>query len=124
MFLSLAPTLQSHDKAKPFRKKGFPLFDELGDLIDGTRATGEFAFRAGQTPGPSYTRHSSPVTPPGDDFDSRIDPVLLGISKDTTLSRRPRSPLNWENDKYSDDDTPNQAFNKVSLTPNDAHAYF
>ena len=47
-----APLPQSHPKASPFRKKGFPLFDKIGNLIDGTRATGEFAFWAGQTLAP------------------------------------------------------------------------
>jgi hypothetical protein len=75
-------------------------------------------------PGPFIYSALVPCYSPGDNFDSRIDPVLLGISKDTTLSCRPRSPLNWENNKYSDTDTPNQAFNKVSLTPNNAHTYF
>jgi hypothetical protein len=51
---------QSHPKVKPFCKKGFPLFDKIGNLIDGTCATGEFAFRAGQTLGPSNTHHSLP----------------------------------------------------------------
>ncbi|KAI9448730.1 hypothetical protein BJY52DRAFT_1097274, partial [Lactarius psammicola] len=32
--------VKKNTKAKPFRNKGFPLFDEIGDLIDGTRATG------------------------------------------------------------------------------------
>ena len=68
--------MQNHPKASPFRKKGFPLFDELGDLIDGTRAMGEFAFRVGNNSGPSHTRHSSPPTPPQDDY-VPIDPRLL-----------------------------------------------
>ena len=113
------PSLQKHPKAQPFRKKGFPLFDDIGNLIDGTRATGEFAFRAGQsrqTPGPSYTRHSSPATPPGDDYDARIDPELLDISKDTSLTRNAnnsRTRFEWENDKYSDDEEPIQVRNSV-----------
>ena len=102
------PSFQSHDKVKPFHKKGFPLFNKIGNLINSTHTTGEFAFQAGQTPGPSNTRHSSPATPSEDDFESRIDPVLLSISKDITLSHRPCSPSNWENDKYSEDDTPNE----------------
>lgn len=98
--------LQSHPKAKPFRKKGLPLYDEIGNLIDGTRATGEFAYQAGQTPGPSNNRHSSPATPPGDSFDSQIDPILLGISNNSTNTTRPRSPFEWEKDEYSENETP------------------
>ena len=104
--LLTCPFLQSHPRAAPFRNKGFPLFDEIGNLIDGTRATGEFAFRAGQSPGPSKTRHSSPATPPGDDFDSRIDPALLEISNKTKNKTRARTPFDWEKDEYSDNETP------------------
>ena len=110
--LSLVPLtltiFQTHESVKPFRRKGFPLFNEISNLINGTRATGEFAFWAGPTPGPSNTQHSSPATPPGNDFDSRIDPVLLGISKDTSTNYRPHSPFHWEYNRYSEDDTPNE----------------
>ncbi|KAH9013586.1 hypothetical protein EDB84DRAFT_1568586 [Lactarius hengduanensis] len=79
---------KKHPKAGPFRKKGFPFFDEIGDLIDGTRATGEFAFRGGQSAGPSHTRHSSasPTPPPNNDSFA-IDPVLLDVSRDLNSSR-------------------------------------
>jgi hypothetical protein len=30
--------------AKPFYKKGIPLFDEIAELVDGTHTTGENAF--------------------------------------------------------------------------------
>lgn len=33
---------------KPWRKKAFPLHDDLAILIDGTVATGESAFRPGR----------------------------------------------------------------------------
>ena len=101
------PLPQSHPKANPFGRKGFPLFDEIGNLVDGTCATGEFAFRAGQSPGPSYTRHSSPATPPGDDFDSHIDPILLGISNNSTTMTRSHTLFHWEGDVYSENETPN-----------------
>jgi hypothetical protein len=100
---------QSHPKAKPFCKKGFPLFDKIGNLIDSTHATGEFAFQAGQTLGPSNTCHSSPATPPGDDFDPQIDPILLGLSHNTTCSLdtiRPHTLLSWENNRYLDSKSP------------------
>ena len=34
------PSFQSHDKAKPFHKKGFPLFNKISNLINGTHTTG------------------------------------------------------------------------------------
>lgn len=108
VLLTCPPLFSEPWQGKPFHKKGFPLFDKISNLIDSTCATGEFAFQAGQTPGPSNTQHSSPATPSGDDFESQINPVLLSISKDITLSCRPGSPSNWENNKYSKDDTPNE----------------
>jgi hypothetical protein len=45
--------IQKHPKAKPFKKKSFPLYDELAELIDGTRATGASVFRVGS---PSLAR--------------------------------------------------------------------
>lgn len=44
------------------------------DLIDGTRATGEFVFRGGQSPSPS---HADDTTPAPFSYDGKIDPVLL-----------------------------------------------
>ncbi|KAH9022583.1 hypothetical protein EDB85DRAFT_2151721 [Lactarius pseudohatsudake] len=56
---------------KKFRTKPFPLFDAVGELVDGTRATGKRAFRAGQ---------ASVFPPPPSDF--AIDPTLDDISLD------------------------------------------
>ena len=106
------PFPQSHPKAAPFRKKGFLLYDEIGFLIDGTRATGEFAFRTGLSPGPSFTRHSSPATPPGDDFDSRIDPVLLGISNNSTNTTKSCASFDWEKEREE-----YETHNTVSIHP-------
>jgi Myb/SANT-like DNA-binding domain len=78
---------QKHPKAAPFRKKGFPLFVEIGDLIDGSRATGEFAFRVGEASGPSHTQQSPIPSPSEDPYDIPIDPVLLGISHNTDNTR-------------------------------------
>lgn len=65
----------------------FPLFNAIGDLIDGTQATGHSVFQAGQTS--TFDHHDSPAhknTP--DSIDSKIDPVLLDLSwnKDKDLS--------------------------------------
>jgi len=38
-------TCQSHPASSPFKKKGFPLFDELAYLCDDVLATGVEAFR-------------------------------------------------------------------------------
>jgi hypothetical protein len=62
--------VQNQSMAKALRKKGFPLFDDTAELVDGTRATGENAFRAGRTPATSVmTSHKIP-----------IDSVLLNTS--------------------------------------------
>lgn len=90
---------QSHNKVKLFHRKGFPLFNKIGNLIDSTCATGEFMFWAGQNSGPSNTWHSSPATPSEDNIESQINPILLDISKDTTLTHRPHTPYHWEDDK-------------------------
>ncbi|KAH9059520.1 Myb/SANT-like DNA-binding domain-containing protein [Lactarius vividus] len=63
---------ESHKKARPFHnKKRFPLYDNIAELVDGTRATGANAVRFGQTPGSSRTQTPS----------FAIDPVLLDQSK-------------------------------------------
>ena len=50
--LSNAPSIQSHPKAKPYRTKPFPLFDDMAELVGLTRATGHGSYRAGETPEP------------------------------------------------------------------------
>ncbi|KAH8978076.1 Myb/SANT-like DNA-binding domain-containing protein [Lactarius hatsudake] len=70
----LAP--ESHKRVRPFRnKKRFLLYDNIAELVDGTRATGANAIRFGQTPGSSRAR--APTPPPS----FPIDPVLLDQSK-------------------------------------------
>ena len=62
---------------KALRKKGFPLFDEIAELVGGTRATGENAFWAGQpTPAPTQNATESAST----SYEPVIDPELLDIS--------------------------------------------
>lgn len=99
------PLPLEYPRAAPFRNKGFPLFEEISNLIDGT-TTGEFAFWAGQSPGPSNTQHSSPATPPRDNFNSRIDPALLEISNKTKHKARACTPFEWEKDEYLSNVTP------------------
>ena len=67
----------SNNKLKTFRTKPFPLYNTIGDLIDGTQATGEGVFQAGQMSAfdcnISPTHNNSPS-------DTNIDPSLLEIS--------------------------------------------
>ena len=58
--------------AKPLHKKGFPLFDDIAELVDGTRATGENAFRVGQS-----TQNAAASKPTS--YEPVIDPQLLDM---------------------------------------------
>ncbi|KAG6806149.1 hypothetical protein H0H92_012501 [Tricholoma furcatifolium] len=49
--------VQGHPKAKTFRKKPFPLFEDIGSLIGDTTATGEFALSS------TFTSDVFPSTP-------------------------------------------------------------
>lgn len=46
LYLSLCSLqkVSNQTMAKPFRKKGFPLFDDIAELIGATHATGQNAF--------------------------------------------------------------------------------
>lgn len=46
---------QSHQKAAPFKTKGFPLFDHLQLLVHGIIANGSNSFSAGSAPAPAST---------------------------------------------------------------------
>ena len=67
---------KKHPKAKPFKNKSFPLFDNIGDLVDGTRATGEYVFQGGQSPTQSNESTLAPIS-----YDGQIDLILLQESK-------------------------------------------
>jgi hypothetical protein len=60
--------------AKSLREKGFPLFNDIVELVGGTRATGEHAFRAGQPNWASSTQNTTAS------YELVIDPTLLEIS--------------------------------------------
>ena len=62
---------------KTFRTKPFPLYNAIGDLVDGTRATGEGVFQAGQTS--AFDRNVSP-THDDSPSDTNIDPSLRETS--------------------------------------------
>ncbi|KAH9008954.1 hypothetical protein EDB84DRAFT_1571646 [Lactarius hengduanensis] len=76
---------KKHPKAGPFRKKGFPLFNKIGDLIDSSRTTGEFVFR-------------------GDNDNFAINPNLLDISCDMNSSRDRNN--SWDDEGASENETP------------------
>ena len=61
--------------AGPLRTNGFPLFSQVGELVDGLQATGKYAFQGGlATPTPP-TQNTAAAVP-----DTVIDPVLLDTS--------------------------------------------
>ena len=67
---------------KPLRKKGFPLFKDVGELVDGTRATGKGTFRALVRADPA-TQASSTQNAAASASTSHqpvIDPKLLDMS--------------------------------------------
>lgn len=71
--------------SRKYRTKPFPLYDPIGDLVDGSRATGEGTFHAGQVsafaPPPSETpAHDRSPSPTMSDED--IDPRIKDISRD------------------------------------------
>jgi hypothetical protein len=70
-------SLQNHPKANPWRKKPFPLYDDISELVDGTRATGQNAFRAGQMRRSSSASQILTTPTSSSDQDSAIDPTLL-----------------------------------------------
>ena len=52
---------KKHPKVKPFKNKSFPLFDDIGDLVDGTRATGKYVFWGSQSPTQSNESTLAPI---------------------------------------------------------------
>jgi hypothetical protein len=73
--------------AKPLCRKGFSLFNEFTELVDGTCAMGQDAFRAGQpTPAPLTQDPSASASM---SYEPVIDPQLLEISSERgpTLDR-------------------------------------
>ncbi|KAF8271334.1 hypothetical protein EI94DRAFT_1698111 [Lactarius quietus] len=66
---------------KVFCTKPFPLFEAIGDLVDGTRASGKGAFQAGQIS--AFDQHDSPARSHfPNPIDSKINPVLHEVSQD------------------------------------------
>ncbi|KLO05895.1 hypothetical protein SCHPADRAFT_838762 [Schizopora paradoxa] len=102
-------------KAKPWRKKTFPLYDDLASLVDGIVATGEGAFRPGrekshtpgnvETPTPTEPSPSSPRTTNDED----IHPSL----RDTTMSDDEQLELDADPDADADSEPEMSAGKKV-----------
>lgn len=63
---------------KTFRSKAFPLYNAIGDLVDGTRATGEGVFQAGRVS--AFDPNDSPTRGNSQSSDAYIDPALQEIS--------------------------------------------
>ncbi|KAH9037596.1 Myb/SANT-like DNA-binding domain-containing protein [Lactarius pseudohatsudake] len=64
---------------KKFRTKAFPLYNAVGELVDGTRATGKNTFHAGQR---SVFNPTQPQTREPTPYDFSIDLILQDISRD------------------------------------------
>ena len=65
--------LQGHPKAKPYRTKAFPLYDDIAELVCGARATGERCYRGGASQEDARTCTATQTGTPH----SVIDPALL-----------------------------------------------
>jgi hypothetical protein len=63
---------------KTFCTKAFPLYNQFGDLIDGTQATGEGVFHAGGMS--AFDPNDSPTHGDSPSSDANIDPSLREIS--------------------------------------------
>ena len=98
---------------KTFCTKPFPLFDAIGDLIDGTHATGEGIFQARQTS--VFDQHNSPAhdNSPGS-VNSRIDPVLIEVSHDMDKASNQVRPFQIQRD-LTDSITSEQESQRVIL---------
>ncbi|KAJ7788309.1 hypothetical protein B0H13DRAFT_2395059, partial [Mycena leptocephala] len=92
-------------KVAGWRFKGFPLYDEMAQLIDGAVATGEGAFHPGQqvanVPSPDW-----PSDLPDDDGDDNIDPYLKGPAGHVDpLAQTPKTPGSPVSGSRSDDNS-------------------
>ncbi|KAI9452920.1 Myb/SANT-like DNA-binding domain-containing protein [Lactarius psammicola] len=97
--------VKEHHQHQKFQQKKFPLYDEIADLIDGTRATGANAFRAGQV-----SIYAKNLPTPTQSFDeSAIDPLLWSssdnVEKATDVTDRvPRKPTRKPGASFYDSD--------------------
>jgi hypothetical protein len=57
---------QAHPKAKPWRTKSFPLYDDIAPLVEGRVATGEGVFHAGNNSLAGQNSASANESEPGD----------------------------------------------------------
>jgi hypothetical protein len=74
---------QKQPKLKKWKKKAFPLYDEMFDLIEGTYVTGNGAFRAGRdfTPHTESSKLETEGESPPKPASGVIDPRLLEQSQ-------------------------------------------
>jgi hypothetical protein len=67
---------QAHPKASVWRKKSFPLYDAIAELVDGAIATGEAKFRPAKVLATVTTAGSSSFRRSLSSDDANIDPKL------------------------------------------------
>ncbi|KAF8256442.1 Myb/SANT-like DNA-binding domain-containing protein [Lactarius quietus] len=101
---------EHHDHQK-FQHKKFPLFDEIADLVDGTRAMGTNAFRAGQT---------SLYEPPSYD-DPSLDPALrdisLNVARATDATNTLHRTIKKPGDSFYNSDIPSSSEDEGITAP-------
>ncbi|KAJ7751617.1 hypothetical protein B0H16DRAFT_1419396 [Mycena metata] len=95
--------LEINAKIHPWRNKGFPLYDEMCQLVDGAVATGEGAFIPGQAPNsPEW----GPIVSEDEDDNSMIDPILLGpagrVEPSPRAPQTPAAPSDEENSEMDE----------------------
>lgn len=101
---------QAHPEARPFRKKGFPLYDKIKKIVDPVIATGSNAISAGNASGPTPPptvpeRNSQDTDEDHDELDGGDRQSNTGYetdsdrqnSQDTTSSTVPSTPLSSSN---------------------------
>ena len=79
--------LQGHPKAKPYRLKPFPLYDDIAKIVGSTCATGKKAYRGGQSQRDRDTTTGTPL--------SMIDPTLLPPLSSNDKNSMPNSLVQW-----------------------------
>ena len=72
-FYQYIKIFQTHSKANPWKKKSFPLFDDIAGLVEGVVATGESAFNPARFPSVALASDATSTA------DENIDPSLYSL---------------------------------------------
>jgi hypothetical protein len=75
---------QKHPGTKPFRTEEFPLFHEMGELIEGMHATRKLAYRGGNPTAPILPAILNSSTDEGPDKGSTMNPAQSQHIQDST----------------------------------------